>query len=77
MADAAAPSATESISVYARLRSGSDNSDCEIATVPGNVGTVRARTLEFHLDHAFDAAASQADMYGVVGCGESPDTQED
>ena len=58
--------AAENIAVYARIRAGGD-ADSEVSTVPGDKGAVRARALEFHLDHAFGTDAPQSELYEVVG----------
>ena len=59
---------TESISVYARVRAGTENSD-EIGLVSGKEGSIRARALEFHLDKCFDESATQVEVFDSVGVG--------
>ena len=66
-AEAADPK-TEAISVFARVRAGTENSD-EIGLVDGKPGSLRARNLEFHLDCCFDEKASQMDVFDAVGKG--------
>ena len=66
-AEAADPK-TEAISVFARVRAGTENSD-EIGLVDGKPGSLRARNLEFHLDRCFDEKASQMDVFDAVGKG--------
>ncbi len=64
----------ERISVYARIRQPSDGHvDGDVNVVEGKPDRVHAKStqlkadLEFSLDHAFDSAATQSELYAHVG----------
>ena len=59
----------ESIAVYTRIRSGSDGSESELSLVAGKPEVIRAKNLEFQLDHCFGPTAEQSDCYEVMGKG--------
>ena len=66
MAEAAA---IENIAVYARIRSSSQPAEAssDVSVVDGQPDKVRAKDLQFNLDHAFGSDAKQADVYNLIG----------
>jgi hypothetical protein len=61
--------AIENIAVYARIRSSSQPAEAssDVSVVDGQPDKVRAKDLQFNLDHAFGSDAKQAEVFNVIG----------
>ena len=61
---------SENVSAYARIRFDADETATpDISTVPDAPGKVRAKNLEFNLDHAFDTKVPQQQLYDIAAKG--------
>ena len=58
---------SDSISVYARIKGGSQDEESVLNIVSGKRGAVQVRNIEFQIDDAFDGSTSQSDIYATVG----------